>query len=284
MAIAWLGTGLLGSGFVGKLRDRGVEVTAWNRTAAKAQALTKAGAKVAATAAEAVRGVERVHLCLSADEAVDGVLAEIVAVVDKDVVIVDHTTTSPAGTAARAAKLAAAGRPFLHAPVFMSPGAARTAKGLMLVAGPSALVERVAPELAPMTGELWPVGERSDLAAAYKLMGNAMLSAILIGLTDIFTMARALDIPRADCLTLFEHFHPINTLPARGAKMAQGDFAPSFALTMARKDLGLMADVAKGTDAPLTFIPALIARVDELIRDGHGADDLGVIAIDAVRR
>ena len=53
MKIAFLGTGLMGAGFVRHMLETGHEVTAWNRSADKAQALTQYGAKAAATAIEA---------------------------------------------------------------------------------------------------------------------------------------------------------------------------------------------------------------------------------------
>src|SRR6185369_12437277 len=54
--IAFLGTGLLGSGFVRALRGRGEAVNVWNRTAEKAKALEAHGAKAFGDPAEAVRG------------------------------------------------------------------------------------------------------------------------------------------------------------------------------------------------------------------------------------
>jgi 3-hydroxyisobutyrate dehydrogenase-like beta-hydroxyacid dehydrogenase len=45
--IAFLGTGLLGSGMVESMLRRGLSVTVWNRTLAKAQALAAHGATVA---------------------------------------------------------------------------------------------------------------------------------------------------------------------------------------------------------------------------------------------
>ena len=82
--IAFLGTGLLGSGFVKGLLGKGHEVTVWNRTAGKAQELEAQGARVASTPAEAVVGAERVHLCLSADAAVERSDAAVKATVALD--------------------------------------------------------------------------------------------------------------------------------------------------------------------------------------------------------
>ncbi|MBZ0231932.1 MAG: NAD(P)-binding domain-containing protein, partial [Deltaproteobacteria bacterium] len=184
MRIAFLGTGMLGSGFVQHLLSTTGGVTVWNRTAAKAAALEAAGATVAASPADAARDAERIHLCLKDDAAVDEVLAAALAEAPADAVFVDHTTTSADGAAARGARMAAEGRAFLHAPVFMSPAAARDGKGIMLCAGPSAVFARVDGALASMTGDLWYVGEDLRRAAGMKLVGNAMLVAIAAGVAD----------------------------------------------------------------------------------------------------
>src|SRR5262245_37588578 len=97
--IAFLGTGLLGSGFVEAALKRGDSVTVWNRTLEKARALEKLGAKVAATPADAVRGAERVHLVLKDDPVVDQVIDALQPGLDKQAVTVDHTTVQPNLTA-----------------------------------------------------------------------------------------------------------------------------------------------------------------------------------------
>src|SRR5436190_21441428 len=114
--IAFLGTGLLGSGMVDNLLRRGNQVTVWNRTESKAHALAAAGAAVARSPEAAVAGVERVHMALSDDAAVDAMLDRIAAAVG-GAVVVDHTTTSPAGTRRRVEQAAQRGVRFVHAPV-----------------------------------------------------------------------------------------------------------------------------------------------------------------------
>ncbi len=64
--------------------------------------------------------------------------------------------------------------------------------------------------------------------------------------------------------------------------MARGNFAASFELAMARKDVGLMVETAG--DRPIAALPAVAARMDQLISAGHGSKDVSVMAIDAVRR
>ena len=278
--IAFLGTGLLGSGMVENLLRRGHQVTVWNRTESKARALAALGAAVASSPEQAVAGAERVHMALSDDDAVDAMLDRIASSVGPTVVI-DHTTTSPAGTKERLPRAASRGISFIHAPVFMSPQMCRDATGLMLVSGPSSIVESVRPALEQMTGEVWYFGERGDLAAAYKIFGNSMIFAITAGLADVLAMARNVGIAPADAAALFSRFRIGGIIPMRAEKMAQGDLSATFELTMARKDIRLMIEAA-GSE-PLTVLPGIAARMDEAIAAGHGKDDMGAIALQSLR-
>jgi 3-hydroxyisobutyrate dehydrogenase len=283
MTIAFLGAGLLAAGMIESALGRGERVIVWNRSQDKLRPLAEKGARTAATPAEAVAGAVRVHVVLSDDAAVDDVLAQAAPSIGNDVLVIDHTTTSPAGTAARAARCEAQRIPFLHAPVFMSPAMCREAKGLMLVAGPEERFERAEAALGQMTGQVWWLGERADLAACYKLFGNAMLITICGGLADVFSMATSLGIAPEDALGLFSKFNPTGTITGRGGAMARGQFSPaSFELTMARKDVRLMLESAGAL--PLATLPGIAARMDALIAAGHGRDDLSALAADAVAK
>jgi 3-hydroxyisobutyrate dehydrogenase len=279
--VGFLGTGLLGAAMVERMLAQGDSVTVWNRTVSKAQALQSAGAVVAPAAGDAVAGAEQVHLTLTDDAVVDAILTEIAPELKRDAIVMDHSTTSPIATRARVKRLARLGVRFLHAPVFMSPQMCRDGKGLIMVSGPAAVFDVVQPALARMTGDVWYLGERSDLAAAYKLFGNSMLFAINAGLTDVLAMARNLGVPGEDAVAMFSRFNTSMAIPMRGQKMAAGDFSAMFELSMARKDLRLMLESAG--DQPLIVLPALAARMDDVIAAGHGKDDLAAIAAPVVR-
>jgi 3-hydroxyisobutyrate dehydrogenase-like beta-hydroxyacid dehydrogenase len=272
--VAFLGTGLLGSAMAERMLAQGDSVTVWNRTESKAQALLPLGAVVARTAADTA-AADRLHLALTDDEAVDAILAEITPRLRRGAVVIDHSTTSPVTTKQRIARLAGSHVDFLHAPVFMSPQMCRDGKGLILVSGAAAVFEPVRSALGRMTGEVWYLGERGDLAAAFKLFGNSMLFAINAGLTDVIAMAKNLGVPAEDALGLFSKFNAAGAIPMRGQKMARGDFSAMFELAMARKDVRLMLEAAGAQ--PLVVLPALAARMDEAIAAGHGKDDLAAI-------
>jgi 3-hydroxyisobutyrate dehydrogenase len=274
--IAFLGTGLLGAAFAEAAAKRGDRVTVWNRSADKARALEDFGITVAATPADAVRGASRVHLVLKDDAVVDAVIAAARAGLAPGAVLVDHSTTLPAFTIARAAALAGDGLSFLHAPVFMTPLAARTAKGSMLVSGPRGVFDSVATELAAMTGRLEYQGERADLAAAKKLFGNALILSLSATMADMLTLAQGSGVDAQSAIDVAELFDLNALVATRGGNMVKGNFAPSFELAMARKDFGLM--LATAGDRPLAVLPGVAARMDQLIAAGHGADDVSIWA------
>lgn len=280
--IAFLGTGLLGAAFAEAAAKRGDRVTVWNRSPEKARALEAFGVAIAMTPADAVRGAARVHLVLKDDAVVEEVIAAARAGLAADAVLIDHSTTLPALTAQRATRLAADGLKYLHCPVFMTPTAARSAKGSMLASGPRAIFDDVAAALAAMTGRLEYQGERSDLAAAKKLFGNALILSLSATLADMLTLAQATGVDGQAAIDLAQLFDLNGMVAMRGGGMAQGNFTPSFELAMARKDFGLMLELAAGR--PLAVLPGIAARMDALIAAGHGVDDVTILAQHALAR
>src|SRR5262245_48649313 len=103
--VAFIGTGLLGSGMVEGMLRRGDAVTVWNRTESKARALEQFGATVAASPADAVAGANRVHMTLPDDAVVDEIVGAFKPRLRPGATVIDHTTTSPRGTKTRVERL-----------------------------------------------------------------------------------------------------------------------------------------------------------------------------------
>ena len=277
---AYLGTGLLGSALAEAAAKRGEPTAAWNRTADKARALAPLGIRVADTPADAARGARVVHLVLTDDDAVESVVAAARPGLAPESVIVDHTTTQPARTAERARRLAAEGVRYLHCPVFIGPAAARAGQGTVLASGPRPLFDAVEADLARMAPRVAYLGERAELAATYKLCGNAVIVGLSALVADVLTVAAGSDVAPADALGVLDFLDLGGMVRGRGRLMAAGDFAPAFELAMARKDVRFMSETAGGR--PLAALPGIAARMDALIAEGRGGDDLGVLAKDVV--
>lgn len=267
---------MLGSGFVQAFRRRGVNVRVWNRTFEKAKALESYGAQAFESPAEAARGASRVHVCLRSDDSVDSTLDAALEGIAPGTPVIGHTTVLPQNVEPRRRRLQERGIPFLHAPVFMGPPNAAAATGLMLASGDRQLFEDVRPSLEAMTGAVWYLGGRSDTAAVFKLMGNAMILAVVGGLNDMFAIAQANGIDRQTAYTLFDKYSPSGQITGRGKRMAAGDYEAAWTLDMALKDADLMLASAKGYD--LRVIGAVEGLLREASARGLGALDLGAIA------
>ena len=279
MKIAFFGTGLMGSGFVRRLLANGHAVNVWNRSPAKAQALVALGAVAFDDPGAALAGAERIHLSLADDASVDAVLEPLAGAIPAATWIVDHTTTAVRPTAERAARWAARGRRFVHAPVFMAPSNAADGTGLMLVSGAQADHDALLPALQGMTGKVVYVGAAPERAAAFKLFGNLTLIGMLGVLGDLNRLAHAVGIPTAEAFSLFQHFNPGATLPARAARIENAlTNVPSFEMSMARKDVRLMIEEAQRGGVELFVMPGVAAMFDAAIERGEGALDSAAAA------
>ena len=279
MNIAFLGTGLMGSGFVRRLGAQGHTVQAWNRSPEKARALEGERVRAFERAADAVAGAQRIHLSLADDASVDAVLEPLADVLPAGAWIVDHTTTAVTPTAQRAARWAARGRVFVHAPVFMGPANAAEGSGLMLLSGAPAHRDALLPDLQAMTGKVVWMGEQPERAAAFKLFGNLTLLGLLAVLGDVNRLAHAVGISTHEAFSLFQHFNPGQTLPQRAARIeAQPHAAASFELSMARKDVRLMMEEAARAGVDLYITPAMAALFDAGLARGEGALDVAAAA------
>lgn len=275
--IAWLGTGLLGANFVAARHERGEKLSVWNRTAAKAAALAGI-ATVCATAREACVGAARIHLTLADDASVDDVLAQAAPTAGQ--LVIDHSTTDPQKTLARKHAWAARGVTYVHAPVFMGPGNARDASGIMLTSGTRQELDALEPILATMTGKIVYLGERVDAAAIYKLCGNLFLMMLTGGVAEMLRLGKAHGVASTEIASLFDWFNPAAFAPSRAARMIAGDKKPaSWELQMARKDARVM--VESSGDA-LKLLPALIADMDRYIQSGHAKSDWTIFAKDGI--
>lgn len=278
---AFLGTGLLGSGFVKAMLQKGEQVQVWNRTVSKAQKLEDLGAEVFKEANDAVANADFVHVCLKDDASVEEVLEKARIGFKAGAIIVDHTTTSVSGAIDRTNRWRASGFIYQHAPVLMGPKNALESTGFMLVSGDQSVIKKLEPELSEMTGELLNFGPSEGRAAGMKLIGNLFLMAFTGGISDALGLAKSLAIPTADLLKLFSAWNP-GSITGRLKRMSSDLQQTSWELNMARKDARLMMEEANKDDHKLMVIPAIAEEMDQWIEKGHGKDNWTVFASDNI--
>lgn len=280
---AFLGMGLLGSNFTKALIKKGEQVQVWNRTTSRATALEAFGAKAFTNVADAVKGADYVHIVVKDDAAVNEVLAAAAPGFKPGTVIIDHTTVTVEGAVARTKEWKDKGFTYQHAPVFMGPGNALDSSGYMLVSGDQAIVNKLEPVLAPMTGKLLNFGEETGKAAAMKLVGNSFLICLTAGLTDMLSVGKALGVNGDDILTLLADWNPGLGVTSRLKRILSAPYDdPSWELNMARKDAGIFIDTTAKAGTNLHVIPVVAQVMDEWIAKGFGNKDWTVISKDVI--
>jgi 3-hydroxyisobutyrate dehydrogenase-like beta-hydroxyacid dehydrogenase len=155
MRVGLIGLGNMGSGMAANLLKGGHEVTVYNRTLSKTQALVSQGARYAAHVAEACRG-DAVITMLADDSTVEGVVfgeQGVISTLGKGAIHISSSTISVGLSEKMAAAHAASGQRLVSAPVFGRPEAAAAAKLFIAVAGAPDAVDACTP-LFEAIGEL----------------------------------------------------------------------------------------------------------------------------------
>jgi 3-hydroxyisobutyrate dehydrogenase/2-hydroxy-3-oxopropionate reductase len=223
-SVSVLGMGAMGSRIARRLLDAGHEVVVWNRTPAKAEPLVAAGARSAATPAEAARGAEAVITMLAGPDA-------LMAVVEAQ----DGLATG-AGDGTTVLEMSTVG-----------PG---TIERLRSALPPGdGLVARWTP-LLQVLGEPIHVGALG-MGAATKLVTNATLVGTMTLLGETIALADALGVPRGVAFRALSVTPLAAQAERRREPLATGEFRRRFELALASKDARLVVEAARaaGLDA-----------------------------------
>ena len=185
MRLAFLGLGLMGAPMARRLLAAGHDVTVWNRSAAKAEPLREAGARIAATPAEAAAEAGIVFLNLmdaAATESVCFAPGGIAEAPRADRVVVDHSSIPPERTRAIAARLHAAnGTRWVDAPVSGGTRGAQDGTLAVMAGGEAADVERIRPHVAAMARNLThmgPLGAGQTAKLCNQIISGSLMAVI----------------------------------------------------------------------------------------------------------
>ncbi len=164
--VSVIGLGQMGVTLVELLLKAERSVTVWNRTPAKAQALAAAGAKVAASPAEAIEASPLTLAILYDDAAMDAVLAaDGVANALSRRLIANLGTTGPEAARDFERKILAAGGRYIDGAIQAAPSQMGQADTPILISGASTDIDVAEPTLRILGGALVRVGERIDATA-----------------------------------------------------------------------------------------------------------------------
>jgi len=275
--VAVLGTGIMGAPMARNLLRAGHGVTVWNRTVEKAESLEEAGARVASTPADAVRGAEIVLTMLADALAVEETLigSGALDVMPQGALWIQSSTIGVAGTERLAALAGERGITFGDAPVLGTKKPAEDGQLFMLASGPEearALCEPVFDAIS--RGHVW-LGE-AGLGTRLKLVVNSWILCTMENLAETFVLARTLGVdPRSFLEAISGGGMDMPYAHLKGEAILNQDFPASFPLVHARKDVALILDAASEVELPL--VRATLQQFDRAFELGHGNEDMSAV-------
>jgi 3-hydroxyisobutyrate dehydrogenase-like beta-hydroxyacid dehydrogenase len=287
MKVGLIGLGKMGTGIASSLLRGGHEVTVYNRTPGKAQAMVQQGAHFAAQVADACRG-EAVMTMLADDPAVESVVfgdrnsigKGIIDCLAQGAIHISASTISVALSERLAAEHAARGQRFVAAPVFGRPEAAAAAKLFIAVAGTAEAVEACMPLFQAIGQRTFGFGENPPAASLVKLSGNFLISSVIEALGEALALIGKAGLDQhqyVDFLTSTVFNAPV--YKTYGGLIADKKFEPAgFAAPLGFKDNRLVLAAAETLQVPLPLASLVYNRFLTLLARGGQSLDWSAIS------
>jgi 3-hydroxyisobutyrate dehydrogenase len=274
--LGYLGAGLMGLPMAGRLLNAGHDVTVWNRSAEKAAALVKAGAKPAGSPRNVATAATIVFMCVTDAHAVEEVVfggEGLAAAPGAGKLVVDFSSIHPDAARAIAARLKAAnGMGWIDAPVSGGTKGAEEGTLVVMAGGDAADIERVRPYVLTMArrftrmgptgaGQTTKLCNQIIAGCAMAVLAEATRLAVNAGI-DAGRLPEALAGGFADSIPL-QLFVP---------RMVQGIHSPPLGhIATILKDLDTVVEVARDTSSPVPMT-ALAAQLFRIAKSQKGAE------------
>lgn len=276
--LAFIGLGALGTPMAANLLQAGHPLLVHNRTPSAAEPLLSAGARWAASPAQAAATADCLCLCLSDDAAVQAVLEDAIAGLQPGSLVIDFSTISPATSRAMATALGQSGVAYIDAPVTGGTEGARAGTLSVLVGADAGDLERALPVLQ-VVGEqishLGPVGAGQQA----KAVNQVLVAGSYAAAAEAVALAQRLELPMDALLAALRPGAAGSwALSHRADGMVQGHYPLGFKLALHRKDLAIAQRAAAAVDLDLPITNQVASMEDGLIHRGHGERDVSVLA------
>lgn len=286
--VAFLGLGRMGSGMAARLLGAGHRLAVYNRTAARAEALVRAGATLARTPREACDGAEAVFAMTADDESSrtmwlggDGALAAQLA---PGALAIECSTLSHAWALELAGLATRRGLRYVDAPVTGLPQAAAAGELTLLVGADQADLEAVRPLLDVLANRVLhfgPVGTGTAYKLAINLIGSVQIASAAEGLA--LAERAGLDLRTVvDAIATSQAASPQVVRNTR--RMVEGEFARDVVFTpvLRLKDVDYALRLAETLGVATPFGAAAREAFRRLVESGAG-DEHEARVIDVAR-
>ena len=271
MKAAFIGLGVMGYPMAGHLKNAGIDVCIYNRTAEKAQRwVEEYKGSMAQSPAAAASGCDVVLSCVGNDDDVRQVLlgdAGALSAMRSGTLLIDHTTAS--ATLAREINSAAAdkGVGFLDAPVSGGQAGAENGALTVMVGGEDSDYEAAKPvfeSYSKFSKLLGPAGS-GQLA---KMVNQVCIAGIVQGLAEGLNFAQKAGLDGEALIeTISKGAAGSWQMDNRFETMLADRYEFGFAVDWMRKDLGIAIAEAKnnGADLPVAeLVDSFYAEVQEM--------------------
>lgn len=255
MKVAFIGLGVMGYPMAGHLKQAGMDVCVYNRSADKAQRwVEQYGGSLAATPAAAASGCDVVLSCVGNDDDVRQVLlgeAGALAAMQSGSLLVDHTTASATLARELSAAAAALGVGFLDAPVSGGQAGAENGALTVMVGGEEAhygIAKGVFDAYSKFSKLLGPAGS-GQLA---KMVNQICIAGVVQGLAEGLNFAKNAGLDGEALIeTISKGAAGSWQMENRYETMLADEYDFGFAVDWMRKDLGIAISEAQNNGSQL---------------------------------
>ena len=278
--IGFVGTGIMGAPMARNAAKAGFEVTVYNRTPSRAEALRADGITVAGSIAEVGESSEIVVTMVPDTNDVlavvegPGGLAESMA---PGSALIDMSTIAPGATRELAERLAQRGIAMLDAPVSGGSWGAEQGTLAIMVGGEAETLERCMPLFESLGQRITHMGP-SGMGQTTKLVNQVLVAGTLSAVAEalVFAAAHGADLERT-IEAVSAGAAGSWQLSNLGPRMAKGDFAPGFMVRLQQKDLRLIMEAAGAKNLPMSVTS--LAREWLTAVEADGASEEGTQAV-----
>ncbi len=272
----FVGLGIMGEPMAMNILKEGFEITVYNRTPAKADHLSRAGARVARSPAEVAAAGDVVVSCVTADEDVIEVMLNeqtgIVAGAHDGLIAVDCSTVSPPVAGRCSEALGANGAAFLDAPISGGQGGAQAGTLSIMVGGRKEDFTRAMPVLEAMGRTITYCGP-SGSGYTTKLCNQILGGLHLLAAAEALTLAERSGVDlQAVLQAVCSGAAASWILQNLGPKMISGDNRAGFFVDYQLKDLRLAVEAARKLGINLKGANLAETMFDAASQAGYGKD------------
>lgn len=278
--LGFVGLGLMGSRIAKRLLDAGHQVSGYNRTQAKAEALIQAGLVWKNSPGEVAQAADITFSMVTDTAALsyivegdDGILAGLSA----GKIYVEMSTVSPKAIRLLSGRVAVTGAQMLEAPVSGSLPAAEGGTLILYVGGKAETLEQVRPVFEQISQKIIHVGDNGQ-AIAMKIAINLNLPSQLVSLFEGVLLAERSGVPRATAIDgLLNSVAASTAMKYRGPFMLKMPDEVWFSAAMMKKDIQLALELGEEAGVELKTAKLVDELLDQAIAQGWGDQDFAVL-------